>query len=59
MKSRFGRNIHCQECGRDDRIEVEWNGKFRYHYECSRCGVRVRETDRGKKREEEGEKNDG
>ncbi len=43
MMARFGRNILCQECGRDDKIVTQWRDKFNYHYFCERCKVQVKE----------------
>jgi len=43
MKGRFGRNIRCQVCGKDDKIATVWRDGSSYHYFCSRCNVRVRE----------------
>ncbi|MBW2671957.1 MAG: hypothetical protein JRD89_00910 [Deltaproteobacteria bacterium] len=45
MKARFGREIFCQHCGKDDRIVTRWRGKFSYFYWCERCRDVVKETD--------------
>jgi hypothetical protein len=45
MKARFGRDIFCQVCLKDDCIELEWYGKFTYHYVCTRCNRVVKERD--------------
>lgn len=46
MYARFGRNIFCQKCGKDDKIIAIWQDQFAYHYECTRCHVNVKEVDR-------------
>jgi len=46
MIVRFGRDIYCQVCGKDDKIYADWEDKFIYHYNCERCHVRVKEIDR-------------
>ncbi|MBA7490235.1 hypothetical protein ES702_00770 [subsurface metagenome] len=50
MKARFGRNIFCQECGKDDRITITWMDRFTYHYTCQRCRVKVKETNHKKEK---------
>ena len=50
MRVRFGREIVCQKCGKDDRITIAWTDKFAYHYTCQRCRVKVKEIDRSKVR---------
>lgn len=57
-KARFGRDIYCQECGKDDQIEGVWVGKFIYHYVCKRCNVVVKEIDRSKEQKIGGQKSD-
>lgn len=55
MKARFGKDIYCQVCGKDDKITIDgtWkldgiSRKFGYKYRCNRCGVKVKEIDRSK-----------
>lgn len=43
MKARFGRNIYCQKCGKDDKIKQEW---YNTKYICKRCDVEVYEANR-------------
>jgi hypothetical protein len=45
MKARFGREIVCQVCLKDDEIIIEWTGRFRYRYWCERCNRKVTEKD--------------
>ena len=56
MRARFGREIVCQVCGKDDAIKVVWSAersphlaRSYYHYECTRCGVRITEKDESKR----------
>jgi hypothetical protein len=49
MKARFGRNIFCQECGKDDMIFNKWYDQFRYYYICGRCRIKVKEVDKKEK----------
>ena len=37
MKGRFGREIICPTCGKDDKVVVEYSDRHTYHYRCSRC----------------------
>ena len=46
MKARFGRDIYCQQCGKDDKIIVHYLWQHTYHYRCTRCHVKVREVNR-------------
>jgi len=50
MKARFGRDIYCQRCGKDDKIEEVWRDQFSYYYFCTRCKVKVKEIDHSNRR---------
>lgn len=50
MKARFGRNLVCQKCGKDDKICTNWHGRNSYNYWCVRCDVTVKEVDRSSKK---------
>ncbi|KXB00719.1 hypothetical protein AKJ40_00735 [candidate division MSBL1 archaeon SCGC-AAA259M10] len=57
-EGRFGLDVRCRECGKDDQVEVVQNGELRFHYECKRCNVTVKEKDQSKKQEIEGRKSE-
>ncbi len=46
MRARFGRDIVCQVCKKDDAIVIKWLDRFSYYYRCSRCHVKVKEVSR-------------
>jgi DNA-directed RNA polymerase subunit RPC12/RpoP len=50
MRARFGRDIYCQQCGKDDRITIMSvalnpviRHRFSYQYVCQRCNLKVAE----------------
>jgi len=45
MKARFGREIVCQVCLKDDKIIIQYNCRHSYNYWCERCGRMVKEKD--------------
>ncbi len=41
MKVRFGRDIYCPKCGKDDKLTVVYNFRDSYNYRCARCNCHV------------------